>query len=283
MDMLAIKNRMEKESSTHSILIYGDSGVGKTRMAATAALIPQINRIVWIDLENGKDTILHMGLPDEALAKIELFSMVDSRKEPFVMNAMLKMFQSKTDVPICENHGKMSCLSCTQEKAPFQNFNLTKLTPNDLVVVDTGTQLTDCGVNALLKGQPEDAILQIQEWGTVNNWLKSILQVVQAGRYTNFIVLCHVLYDQQYHGTGPNKELVKTKLYPNMGTKTFSGLVGKYFGTVVFLEIKGNKHTGGSSSTYKVNCTSKSRIGAQVEKSTELNMKDILIKGGIIR
>ena len=64
MDMLELKRKAENESSSHSILIYGDSGAGKTRMAATAALIPEIKKIVWLDLENGSDTILHMGLPD---------------------------------------------------------------------------------------------------------------------------------------------------------------------------------------------------------------------------
>ena len=41
MDMLELKRKAENESSSHSILIYGDSGAGKTRMAATAALIPE--------------------------------------------------------------------------------------------------------------------------------------------------------------------------------------------------------------------------------------------------
>lgn len=95
-----------------------------------------------------------------------------------------------------------------------------------------------------MKGQPEDAILQIQEWGTVNNWLKSILQTVQAGRYTNVVVLTHVLYDEEYSGTGINKTLIRTKIYPLMGTKTFSTQVGKYFGTIVHLEVKNKKHVG---------------------------------------
>ena len=92
MDMLALKKAREKQSSSHSILIYGDSGCGKTRLAATAALIPAIERIVYLDLENGHDTILSMGLPDSALAKIQLFRICDTRKDPHAMSTMLKMF-----------------------------------------------------------------------------------------------------------------------------------------------------------------------------------------------
>ena len=283
MDMLALKKRREQESSSHSILIYGDSGCGKTRLAATAALIPEIQRIVYLDLENGHDTILNMGLPDSALEKIQLFRICDTRKDPHVMSTMLKMFSSKDDVVLCEEHGRINCLACSKEKKPTQVFNLTKMNHNELVILDSGSQLADCGVNALLKGQPEDAILQIQEWGTVNNWLKSILQVVQIGRFTNVVVLTHVFYDEEYSGTGINKTLIRTKVYPLMGTKNFSTRCGKYFGTIVNLEVKNKRHVGGSSTTYAANVQTKSRLNIKVEAAAEISMQEILVKGGIIR
>ena len=283
MDMLALKKKRDEVSSSHAILIYGDSGCGKTRLAATAATIPALNKIYYIDLENGSDTILNMGLPDEALGKIQLYKICDTRKDPHAMSTMLKMFSAREDVSLCEEHGRINCLECTRTKKPTQIFNLTKMTHNDLVIIDSGSQLADCGVNALLKGQPEDAILQIQEWGTVNNWLKSILQTVQAGRYTNVVVLTHVLYDEEYSGTGINKTLIRTKIYPLMGTKTFSTQVGKYFGTIVHLEVKNKKHVGGSSTVYALNTQTKSRLGIKVENANEITMSEILVRGGIIK
>ena len=283
MDMLALKKKRDEVSSSHAILIYGDSGCGKTRLAATAATIPALNKIYYIDLENGSDTILNMGLPDEALGKIQLYKICDTRKDPHAMSTMLKMFSARDDISLCEEHGRINCLECTRAKKPTQIFNLTKMTHNDLVIIDSGSQLADCGVNALLKGQPEDAILQIQEWGTVNNWLKSILQTVQAGRYTNVVVLTHVLYDEEYSGTGINKTLIRTKIYPLMGTKTFSTQVGKYFGTIVHLEVKNKKHVGGSSTVYALNTQTKSRLGIKVETANEITMSEILVRGGIIK
>lgn len=283
MDMLALKKARERESSSHSILIYGDSGCGKTRLAATAALIPEVGRVVYLDLENGNDTILSMNLPDSALKKIELFRLCDTRKDPYTMSTMLKMFQAREDTILCEEHGRINCLACLKVHAPTQVFNLNKMTHNDLVIIDTGSQLADCGVNALLKGQPEDAILQIQEWGIINNWLKSILQVVQLGKNTNFVVLTHTLYDEEYSGTGVNKTLIRTKIYPLLGTKNFSTRVGKYFGTIVHLEVKNRKHVGGSSTTYALNTQTKSRLGIKVESAAEITMAEILVKGGIIR
>lgn len=283
MDMLALKKKRDEVSSSHAILIYGDSGCGKTRLAATAATIPALNKIYYIDLENGSDTILNMGLPDEALGKIQLYKICDTRKDPHAMSTMLKIFSAREDISLCEEHGRINCLECTRAKKPTQIFNLTKMTHNDLVIIDSGSQLADCGVNALLKGQPEDAILQIQEWGTVNNWLKSILQTVQAGRYTNVVVLTHVLYDEEYSGTGINKTLIRTKIYPLMGTKTFSTQVGKYFGTIVHLEVKNKKHVGGSSTVYALNTQTKSRLGIKVENANEITMSEILVRGGIIK
>ena len=283
MDMLALKKKRDEISSSHAILIYGDSGCGKTRLAATAATIPALNKIYYIDLENGSDTILNMGLPDEALKKIQLYKICDTRKDPHAMSTMLKIFSAREDISLCEEHGRINCLECTRAKKPTQIFNLTKMTHNDLVIIDSGSQLADCGVNALLKGQPEDAILQIQEWGTVNNWLKSILQTVQAGRYTNVVVLTHVLYDEEYSGTGINKTLIRTKIYPLMGTKTFSTQVGKYFGTIVHLEVKNKKHVGGSSTVYALNTQTKSRLGIKVENANEITMSEILVRGGIIK
>ena len=283
MDMLALKKKRDEVSSSHAILIYGDSGCGKTRLAATAATIPALNKIYYIDLENGSDTILNMGLPDEALGKIQLYKICDTRKDPHAMSTMLKIFSAREDISLCEEHGRINCLECTRAKKPTQTFNLTKMTHNDLVIIDSGSQLADCGVNALLKGQPEDAILQIQEWGTVNNWLKSILQTVQAGRYTNVVVLTHVLYDEEYSGTGVNKTLIRTKIYPLMGTKTFSTQVGKYFGTIVHLEVKNKKHVGGSSTVYALNTQTKSRLGIKVENANEITMSEILVRGGIIK
>ena len=115
----------------HSILIYGQPKTGKTRLVGTAAKIPEIKRIFWIDLENGAETLLHMGLSDEELAKIELIRIVDTREVPRGCETILKMFSSKDDIKICDLHGKVNCVEC-QDKTTKQftgtSFNLRKCT-----------------------------------------------------------------------------------------------------------------------------------------------------------
>ncbi len=68
-----------------------------------------------------------------------------------------------------------------------------------------------------------------------------------------------------------------------IGTKTFATSVGKYFGTIVQLEVSGSKHKGGSSTTYRPNVQTKSRLNIEIEKSPTLDMRAILIQGGIIK
>lgn len=69
MDLLALSKKYKEEPKNQSILIYGDSGVGKSRTAATVALIPWVERVFWLDLDNSMETLFHMNLPDSAMKK----------------------------------------------------------------------------------------------------------------------------------------------------------------------------------------------------------------------
>lgn len=45
---------------TFNILIYGDSGVGKTVLSASAADVPEMNPVLFIDIEGGTSSIRYM-------------------------------------------------------------------------------------------------------------------------------------------------------------------------------------------------------------------------------
>ena len=158
MDLLALSKKYKEEPKNQSILIYGDSGVGKSRTAATVALIPWVERVFWLDLDNSMETLFHMNLPDSAMKKIIPFRMGDTRKEPYVLNTIQKMYSSTTDLSLCEEHSRMNCLACGKAKLPFQSFNMTSLTNRDVLVFDNGSAFFDAIVNFILKGQSDDAI-----------------------------------------------------------------------------------------------------------------------------
>ena len=269
-----------KSRPNHSVLLYGPPKTGKTRFVGTAASLPQVNRIFWFDGENGVETLLHMGLSPEALEKITLFSISDTRETPRFIETVLKAFSSKTPVAICDAHGRINCVECQDPKTKeFQGelFCLQDCTHSDLIVIDSGSQLGDSALNLACAGRPLEYKPGWDEYGLQSKWLGDILATMQAAFRTNFVMITHVLPIEEEHNG-----VKKDKLYPLIGTKAFSSKVGKYFGTVIYTEIKMGKHAAGSSSTYRNDAITGSRVNAVLEKSPELSMKAILVDSGIM-
>ncbi len=277
MKLTDLANAVNRIKPNHSILLYGPPKTGKTQLVGTAAKIPEIKRIFWIDLENGAETLLHMGLTEEEMAKVILIRIPDTREVPRGIETVLKMFSAKQAIPICDLHGKVSCgeASC---KENFTSFCLKDCTHNDLVVIDSGSQLGDSALAMACAGKPVEFKPGWDEYGLVVKWLGDIMGVIQAATYTNFVMITHeTIIEEEVNG------VKRDKILPLVGTKAFCTKVAKYFGSVIYTEIKMGKHAAGSSSTYKPNHITGSRVGAKIEASKELSMKAILIEGGILK
>jgi hypothetical protein len=263
----------------HSILLYGPPKTGKTRLVGTAAKIKELDRIYWIDLENGSETLLHMGLTEEEMGKIELIRIPDTRETPRGCETVLKMFSSKEDIRICSLHGKVNCVECKTNKEEGETiFNLRKCTHKDLVIIDSGSQLGDSSLAMACLGKSGDYKPGWDEYGLSNKWLGDILSVIQQATFTNFVVITHeMIIEEEING------IKRDKIIPLMGTRAFCGKVAKYFGTVVYTELKLGKHAAGSSSTYKANHITGSRVNVKIENAKEPTMRAILIEGGILK
>lgn len=275
MDLLRLKQATAKLQPNHSILMYGPPKSGKTRLAGTAATIEELDTIWWIDIENGVETLLNMGLTDEQLAKVKLIKITDTRDNPIALETILKAFTSKTPVNICELHGKVDCAECKKSGEGFFSWHLGQCKHNELVVLDSGSQLGDSALAAACLGKPGMFKPTFDEYGMVNKWLGDVCSVIQQCTHTNFVVLTHEIALEDDEG--------KDKIFPLMGSKAFSMKCAKFFGTVVYVHKKMNKHTAGSSSTYQSNLLTGSRVNVALEKSKEPSMRDILIEGGIIK
>lgn len=277
LDLLAAAATHTAAANNHSILIYGPPKTGKTRFVATAAEIPEVRRVVWFDLENGFQTLLTMGLSPEAMQKIELIRIPDTRARPIAVETMLKAIAAGVAVSICEEHGKAGCAECKRTGKPTTDFHLASLGHSDLVVIDSGSQLGDSALAAACLGKDIGFKPSFDEYGQAGFWLSDILSVVQQCHNTNFVVITHELVDtEEINGKQTDK------IFPLMGTRAFCRKVSKYFGTVAYFHIKMGKHTAGSSSTYKSDTMTGSRVNAVLEKSKDLCMRDILIAGGIL-
>lgn len=259
----------------HSILVYSPPKFGKTRLIGTAAKIKEISKIYWFDNENGHETLLHMGLTDEELEKIILIRMADTRESPTSVETLLKALSSKTPVSICELHGKVDCAECAKAGNPSIKWSLGQCTHNDLVVIDSGSQLGDSALAAACLGKPVTFKPTFDEYGMAGKWLGDICTIIQQCRNTNFVVATHEIGLEDDEG--------KDKIYPLMGTKNFSRKVAKYFGTVVYMTKRLGKHAAASSSTFRPDVLTGSRLNIVLEKSADPSMRDILIAGGIIK
>jgi len=264
--------------TNHSILIYSRPKFGKTRLAGTAAKIPEIRKIYWFDGENGAETLLHMNLTDEEMEKITLYKMPDTRENPVFIETMLKAFSKNAVVDICDAHGKVSCVDCKKSNSPTTRFALHECTHNDLVIIDSGSQLGDSALNACMLGKDAMAKPGWDEYGIQVKWLGDICSVIQQAKHTNFVVLTHELVIEE-----DLNDVKKDVIYPLIGTKNFCMKVAKYFGTVVYMYKKMGKHAAASTSTFRGDVITGSRVGAEMEKMKEPDLRGILIDGGIIR
>lgn len=249
--------------------------MGKTRLVGTAAKIKELVTIWWFDLENGVETLLNMGLTDEELSKVKLIRIKGTRNDPIAIETILKAFTSKVPLNICEMHGRVDCAECLRNKDPFIKWHLKQCTHNDLVVIDSGSELGDAALAAACLGKPEMYKPTFDEYGMVSKWLGDVCSVIQQCTNTNFVVITHEI--------SLTDDENKDKIYPLFGSKAFSMKAAKFFGTVVYLQKKLNKHVAGSSSTYQGNILTGSRLGVAIEKSKEPSMCDILIDGGILK
>ena len=276
MKLSEIAKATEELASNHSVLIYGRPKTGKTRLVGTAAKIPEFKRIFWFDGENGSETLQNMGLTEEEMDKITLFRVRDTPDTPIFIETMLKCMSAKASSLICNKHGKVACGDCSRlgEKGATK-FALAELTHNDLVVIDSGSQLSDSAMAAACLGKGALFKPGWDEYGVQVKWLSDILSVIQQATHTNFCVITHELVLEDDEG--------KDKFAPLIGTKSFCLKVGKYFGTVVYVEKKMNKHVAGSSSLYRHNVLTGSRVNAKIEDHADADMRTIFIEGGILR
>jgi hypothetical protein len=275
MNLLDVKKASAIIQPNHSILVYSPPKFGKTRLIGTAAQLEEIENIYWFDNENGIETLLHMGLTDEQLSKITLFRMTDTREEPISIETLLRAFSSKVPVNICEMHGRIDCAECTKARRPFTSWCLSQCTHNDLVVIDSGSQLGDSALAAACLGKPVTFKPTFDEYGMAGKWLGDICTVIQQCRNTNFVVATHEIGLEDDEG--------KDKIYPLMGTKNFSRKVAKYFGTVVYMHKKLGKHAAASGSLFRSDVMTGSRLNIALEKATDASMRDILVTGGILK
>jgi hypothetical protein len=242
-------------------LLYGPPKTGKTRLAGTLAA--KYN-LIWFDLENGVETLRQ--LPLDHQERIDVLQIPDTRSFPIAIETLLKVIRGQR-TEICYQHGKVSCALC-KKNAPtkFSIVELGSLLQDTVVVIDSLTQLTNSAIAHITKNQPDDYKLNYDDWGNLGKLMDNFLSHVQNAPF-NVVCISHETEAELEDGT--------TKLVPTAGTRNFSRNTARYFGEVVYCQVKNKKHVFASSTTYANNILTGSRSGISLEQSSEASLLSI--------
>lgn len=255
-------NDMEESLIKH-IVVYGGPKSGKTQLVG--GLAERFN-LKWFDLEKGVSTLLK--LPPEWKARVDVLQIPDTRTTPMAIETMLKVIKGNP-VNVCHKHGKVACPLCTKENLPSTRVCLNEMGPEDCLVVDSLTQLTNSAIANVTKMQPDDYKLERDDWANLGRLMDMFLSHVQAASY-NIVCISHE-NAVQVVGAAKGTE----RLVPVAGTANFSRNMAKYFDEVVYCEVKNLKHTFGSSTTFANNKLTGGRSGFSLEKSVEPKLLDM--------
>lgn len=267
----------QQAARKQSLLIYGPPKVGKTELAGTIVKLPTAERIFWFDLENGADTLVdmyHRGkITLEQMEKVILIRVPDVRDSPIAMETLLKAICTRQAVDICEEHGRVNCAECKKTGGTTVKFDHKSLGPNDWIVIDSLSQAATSALNMACLGKGQDYKPGWDEYGLQGKWISDLLTTIQAAPHCNFICITHVQILEDADG--------KDIYTPLCGTKSFSSGVAKFFGTVIYCEMKMKQHKAGSSTTYNVQTQTGSRLGIALEKEKEPDLSVVLPRAGI--
>lgn len=238
------------KSKTKRVLVFGPPKSGKTELCARLA---EKFNVLYIGNENGHDTMYK--LPPELQEKIEVVALPDSRVYPIAAETSLKLIRG-TETIICDLHGKVNCPICTKDGAATTRVALNELDETWVVIYDSLSQLVNSMMSHITKGKADDYKLQTDDWGSLMKLMDMFLSQVQAARY-NIVVISHEMGVEMNDG--------KEKLVAVAGTKNFSRNSAKYFGEVIYCELKNKKHVFGSSTSYANHIVTGSRDDFSLE------------------
>jgi len=232
------------------VLITGLSGTGKSTLAASLASDFHLH---WIGIENALDTLLK--LPAAWQENVDVYQLPDSAAYPIAADTLMTLFKAGV-ADICDTHGKVKCAICMKEGAPISRLDLNAMGQNDIVVLDSGTQLSHSILSHTMRNKPVDAKPERDDWGALRKYTEFFGSQFQAARF-NLIVICHAIEATMEDG--------RVKLVPNFGSQAMSAEFGKFFSDIIYTDVKNKKHVANSDSIFSNTVLTKSRTDFRIE------------------
>jgi hypothetical protein len=245
-------------STVHHVLVYGPPKVGKTRLVGTLA---EKYKLIWFDLENGHQTLFQLPIPWQE--NIDLIQIPDTPAFPIAIQSMLKIIKGQK-IKICHAHGVTTCALCLKSQGLFTELCLNELDGNSIVVIDSGTQLTESAIRHITKGQDDDYKMKTDDWGSLGKLMSLFYGYIQNAPF-HVVVISHEI-------DLAKKEEDPTQIVPSAGSKNFARSVSKHFGDVVYCTRSNGRHVAASSTLYNMEILTGSRSGVALEKDKSGNI-----------
>ncbi len=258
----------QPKQTGESILLFGPPKVGKSLLAGRLA--EEFN-LWWFDLENGAATLMNH-LEPALLEKINFFRIPDTKINPVAVRTLVKVFNG-APYEICFDHGSINCAACKQKARPISRICLNELGPNDIVVIDSLTQLWNSACAHVANAANLETFVKFgyDEWAKANQLIASILSEIQQARYNPLFISHEIMVDMQDGSS---------KIVPVGGTRNQSQNTAKYFSSVVYMEVSLGQFKMGSSPTYKANVVSGTRTGL-ILNGKDITLADLIKAKGI--
>jgi AAA domain len=252
-----------QQTAGKKILVYGAPKTGKTELVAK---LSAKKKLWWLDLEDGIKTVFNNPrIPKQWIDNIEYFHLPDTQIFPIAARTLLKLVKGG-EKNVCHAHGAVDCPICKRDGAGFSAINLSTFTNDDVLVIDSVSQLAASAMNDI-----QSKVIQADQFDKKPDWddyfnqgriMDRIFSIMQQAPF-NVVAISH---EQMVEQEDKSKKIV-----PIGGTSQFSKTFAKYFDEVCYCEIVNKKHVVATSSTYKAGVMTGSRTDKTLEKSTSDN------------
>lgn len=242
-----------------TVLLFGAPKSGKT--ASLASLAEAGFHIHLLDLERGVKTLLDPNiLKPEFRKNVTVYRIPDTQATPTAIDSLIRIVKIRK-VDICDAHGKVNCVTCKKESpTKFTTLDLTKFTSNDILVIDTLSQLAESAINHVMNpvlAKDDTAKAEWTDYRKQGDLMSIVLGFIQAGGI-NVVALTHEVMADTEDG--------KKKLVPVSGSSNFSRNSAKYFDHVVYCEVMNKKHRLYNVSTHSNSILTGSRSSVDLSK-----------------
>ena len=246
------------------VLVYGPPKSGKT--ALVGKLAADGYTLHYFDLENGLKTLLNPAiLAPEFRKNVNVINIPDHRSYPIAIDTLRDVFRGGAK-KICTLHGKVNCPVCAKvPTATVTEIDIAKLGANDIVVIDSMSQLARSAMNKatykeISKPGGEEYKCTFGDYAQQSALMEQLLSLIQVIDL-NIIVISHELESENLEG--------REKIVPVAGTRNFSLTVAKYFDSVIYCTVLNKQHRAFGSSTYSPTIVTGSRLPIDIDNGKE--------------